>query len=138
MLLGPLDHRLHAVDELSTGEPSRGCQPCPRCRDARRCRATCRPRISGPRLVCAMNRAPTAPSDRLELARAAYREISLYAPDRSPCEVDLSDNTNLFGAPPTALHLLREAAVSSVTRYPSLYTAELKAAIAKYAGTRSI
>jgi histidinol-phosphate aminotransferase len=72
---------------------------------------------------------------RLELARAAYREISLYAPDRSPCAIDLSDNTNLFGAPPAALVTVRETAESVVTRYPSLYTPDLKVALAAYART---
>ena len=69
----------------------------------------------------------------LELARASYRGISLYAPDRSPCAIDLSDNTNLFGVPPTALTVLRAAAESSITRYPTLYASGLKAALARYA-----
>ena len=29
----------------------------------------------------------------------SYRTISLYAPNRAPAEVDLSDNTNSWGAP---------------------------------------
>lgn len=74
------------------------------------------------------------PRSALELARASYREISLYAPDRSPCAVDLSDNTNLFGVPPTALDVLRSAAESTITRYPSLYAGGLKEALAGYAG----
>ena len=69
---------------------------------------------------------------RLELARQAYRDISLYAPDRSPCAIDLSDNTNVFGVPPVALATLREAAVATVSRYPSLYAGGLKAALAEY------
>lgn len=68
----------------------------------------------------------------LDLARAAYRQISLYAPDRSPCAVDLSDNTNLFGVPPVALARLRESAESTISRYPSLYAGGLKAALAAY------
>jgi histidinol-phosphate aminotransferase len=72
----------------------------------------------------------------LELVRAAYREISLYAPDRSPCPIDLSDNTNLFGVPPTALATLREAAESAITRYPALYAGDLKGALARYIGVR--
>ena len=68
----------------------------------------------------------------LDLAREAYREISLYAPDRSPCAIDLSDNTNLFGVPPAALTILRGAAASVVSRYPSLYAGGLKAALAAY------
>lgn len=70
----------------------------------------------------------------LELARASYRDISLYAPDRSPCAVDLSDNTNLFGVPPSALETIRSAAEAAITRYPTLYAGGLKAALARYAG----
>lgn len=68
----------------------------------------------------------------LEIARASYRKISLYAPDRRPCPVDLSDNTNLWGMPPAAEVAFRDAAVSSVTRYPELYSSQLKAALAAY------
>lgn len=71
---------------------------------------------------------------RLELARQAYRDISLYAPDRSPCAIDLSDNTNVFGVPPVALATLRETAAATVSRYPSLYAGTLKAALADYCG----
>ncbi len=70
----------------------------------------------------------------LELARAAYREISLYAPDRTPCAIDLSDNTNLFGIPPSVRRELQEVVTSAVTRYPPLYSSALKAELAKYIG----
>lgn len=70
----------------------------------------------------------------LDLARASYREISLYAPDRSPCAIDLSDNTNLFGVPPTALAVIRGAPESAITRYPTLYAGGLKAALARHIG----
>lgn len=70
----------------------------------------------------------------LEVARAAYRDIELYAPDRAPCAVDLSDNTNLWGVPPNAERALREAAVATVTRYPSLYAPAVKEALAAYLG----
>jgi histidinol-phosphate aminotransferase len=73
----------------------------------------------------------------LDLARAAYREISLYAPDRSPCAMDLSDNTNLFGVPPSALSRLRGSEPSSISRYPSLYAGGLKAALASYRGVNA-
>ena len=66
--------------------------------------------------------------------RDAYRDISLYSPDRAPCAVDLSDNTNLWGIPPAAAEALREAPSSSVTRYPSLYAGDLKRELARYAG----
>lgn len=72
----------------------------------------------------------------LDLARAAYRAISLYAPDRSPAEVDLSDNTNLWGVPPAAERAIRDASVATVTRYPALYAGGLKAELAGYAGVR--
>ena len=79
-------------------------------------------------------REPTIARADLELARRAYREIDLYSVDRSPCAVDVSDNTNLFGIPPAAERAYREAAVSSLTRYPPLYAAQLKTALASYAG----
>lgn len=70
----------------------------------------------------------------LELARAAYREVSLYSVDSAPCAVDLSDNTNLWGSPPAARRVLRELAADALTRYPSAYASELKEALADYAG----
>jgi histidinol-phosphate aminotransferase len=69
-----------------------------------------------------------------DLIRSAYRGITLYAPDRTRCRVDLSDNTNLFGAPPAALEFLRNVGEQNVARYPSLYADGLKGAIAAYIG----
>lgn len=74
----------------------------------------------------------TTPRSSLEIARASYRHISLYAPDRRPCAVDLSDNTNVWGMPPAAERAIREAATSSVTRYPELYSSRLKSALGDY------
>lgn len=73
----------------------------------------------------------------LDLARASYRQISLYAPDRRPCPVDLSDNTNVWGMPPAAEAAIRDAAVSTVTRYPELYSSQLKNALAGYLSVSS-
>ncbi len=73
-------------------------------------------------------------STSLELARATYREISLYSVESAPCDVDLSDNTNLWGAPPAATCALRELADAGFTRYPSAYANKLKQAIANYVG----
>ena len=70
----------------------------------------------------------------LEIARAAYREVSLYAGEPVACEIDLSDNTNLWGTPPAALRAIREMADDAVTRYPSPYALGLKDAMASYAG----
>ena len=66
--------------------------------------------------------------------KATYREISLYAPDRTPCRIDLSENTNLHGAPPCALAAIRATDPGALTSYPSLYAQELKRVIAGYIG----
>jgi histidinol-phosphate aminotransferase len=68
------------------------------------------------------------------LARAGYQDVPLYSIESVPCEVDLSDNTNLWGAPPAALEAVRELANGSFTRYPSAYASALKRALAQYAG----
>lgn len=73
-------------------------------------------------------------SERLQFARAAYDTVPLYDPKRAPVALDLTDNTNLWGLPPHAERALREIPVASVTRYPTLYSAELKDAIADYVG----
>lgn len=66
--------------------------------------------------------------------RASYAELSLYAPDRRPCAVDLSDNTNLWGAPPAAERAMRDAATDALARYPELYAPSLKRSLGEYAG----
>ena len=65
--------------------------------------------------------------------RSAYRDVQLYANDRAPCAIDLSDNTNLWGMPPAAAAAAR-AAAGVATRYPGVYARELKSAIADYLG----
>ncbi|MET0403365.1 MAG: histidinol-phosphate transaminase [Cystobacter sp.] len=67
-------------------------------------------------------------------SRASYRDIPLYSPSKARCSVDLSDNTNLFGMPPSAERVLREVVASQVSRYPAGYSPELKAAVAHYTG----
>lgn len=69
-----------------------------------------------------------------EIARAAYRDVPLYSTESISCDVDLSDNTNLWGAPPAAQQALRELADGSFTRYPSAYALALKEALGAYAG----
>jgi histidinol-phosphate aminotransferase len=71
----------------------------------------------------------------LDVARQTYRSISLYAPNRAPADIDLSDNTNLWGAPPAASRAISNAAASTITRYPDLYAADVKQAVADYVGT---
>lgn len=70
----------------------------------------------------------------LEVAREVYRAISLYAPNRAPAAIDVSDNTNLWGVPPAAASTIRDAASATVTRYPALYVTDVKQAIAEYVG----
>jgi histidinol-phosphate aminotransferase len=62
--------------------------------------------------------------------------MTLYAPDRTPSPLDLSDNTNLWGVPPAAKRALESASPQVVARYPSLYASELKGALASYLGVR--
>lgn len=69
-----------------------------------------------------------------DLKRASYRDIPLYSTPRDRCEVDLSDNTNLWGAPPSALRALRATVDESVTRYPAPFEPALRAALADYTG----
>jgi histidinol-phosphate aminotransferase len=73
---------------------------------------------------------------RLEIARAAYRDIPLYSTDKTPAAVDLRDNTNLWGVPPAAARAIADAA-AAVTRYPTVYSTELKTKIAAYVGATS-
>lgn len=76
----------------------------------------------------------TPVADRLAIARAAYDDVPLYDPKRTPVKLDLTDNTNLWGVPPNAARAIREFAMSTVTRYPTLYGTELKQALATHAG----
>lgn len=68
--------------------------------------------------------------------RAILRELVLYEPNREPCALDLSDNTNRWGLPPAAQLALQSADTERITRYPSVYTPELKRALAEYSGVR--
>lgn len=66
--------------------------------------------------------------------RASYRDIPLYSTLKERSAVDLSDNTNLWGAPPSALRALRETAEDSVSRYPAAFEPALREALARHAG----
>jgi histidinol dehydrogenase len=66
--------------------------------------------------------------------RAAYADLALYDPGRTPCAVDLSDNTNLFGAAPSVRRLLADVPAPAITRYPSVYATPLKHALAAAVG----
>jgi histidinol-phosphate aminotransferase len=69
-----------------------------------------------------------------EFKRASYRDIPLYSTRKERSAIDLSDNTNLWGAPPSALRTVRATVEESVTRYPTAYEPELREALATYAG----
>jgi histidinol-phosphate aminotransferase len=75
-------------------------------------------------------------SESLRLARATIRDVVPYPTERTPCAADLSDNTNLFGAPPAALRELTQSGGEEIARYPGLYTRRLREALADYAGVR--
>lgn len=70
----------------------------------------------------------------LELGRASFRTLSPYDPDNSPCRIDLSDNTNLWGAPPAAQAALEVIDSSTITRYPPAYSRDLTRVLAAYLG----
>ncbi|NIP78805.1 MAG: hypothetical protein GWM90_06235, partial [Gemmatimonadetes bacterium] len=55
--------------------------------------------------------------------------MKAYDPERPPLELDLSANTNLWGACPAALGAVRDH--GAPTAYPSVYGAPLKRAVAE-------
>lgn len=66
--------------------------------------------------------------------RVSYRALRPYDPGRVPTPIDLSDNTNLFGLPPSVAAVLTELPAGAITRYPSVYATELKQVIAERLG----
>jgi histidinol dehydrogenase len=67
-------------------------------------------------------------------SRAGYEALTIYSSPRGAVEVDLSDNTNPMGPPPAARAALAALDPSVLGRYPSLYAADLKDALAAYVG----
>ncbi len=74
---------------------------------------------------------PTKPPVR---RRQDYADLTTYDPGRKPVDLDLSDNTNLFGQAPAARRVLESLRPADTRRYPSLYGGELKSAAAAYFG----
>lgn len=66
-----------------------------------------------------------------QLSRSDFVSIPRYSAGAS-AEIDLSDNTNQWGAPPAAAAALREGL--DVSRYPDMYGDALKRTVAKLAG----
>lgn len=66
--------------------------------------------------------------------REAYRQIELYEPGRIPVDIDLSDNTNLFGVAPSVRSFFDDVPDLLITRYPSVFAKSLKEALAELHG----
>ncbi|MEZ4416245.1 MAG: aminotransferase class I/II-fold pyridoxal phosphate-dependent enzyme [Gemmatimonadota bacterium] len=65
----------------------------------------------------------------MSFPRSDLRDLAPYAQDPTPVDLDLSDNTNLWGPHPAALQALAESA-ASVARYPTAYGDAVRAAVA--------
>jgi len=66
--------------------------------------------------------------------REDYRTLERYHFDRTPVALDLSDNTNQWGAHPAALEVLQGAGHEALARYPDLYADELRASVSRRLG----
>lgn len=66
--------------------------------------------------------------------RPDYEPLKRYHFDRTPVALDLSDNTNHWGAHPAALEVMRKADDDALARYPFLYADNLRAAAAAHLG----
>jgi histidinol-phosphate aminotransferase len=66
--------------------------------------------------------------------RAELEAIRLYPSDLRPVPVDLSDNVNLWGLPPSAARALSEVDAARPWVYPPADPRELRLALAAYAG----
>lgn len=65
---------------------------------------------------------------------APSRDLVRFEDAVRGCEVDLSDNTNLWGPPPAVQRAASAFATRDVCRYPSAFSDDLKQAIARYTG----
>ena len=65
---------------------------------------------------------------------ATSRNLERFEDAARGCEVDLSDNTNLWGHPPSLQRALTAFATGEVSRYPSAFSDDLKGAIARHTG----
>ena len=80
----------------------------------------------------------TTSSELLRLARDEVKALPLLSSELPNCDVDLSDNTNLWGAPPAALRALRDAPPETLSRYPSVYSEPLHSAMLRYVSLDSV
>jgi histidinol-phosphate aminotransferase len=70
----------------------------------------------------------------MRVGRRLLEDVSLYSPNREPCAIDLSDNTNLWGASPAVMRAMSQSATTAPSRYPPVYADELKRAMGAYLG----
>lgn len=75
----------------------------------------------------------STPIDRLP--RETYTTLRPYVPIMTPVDVELSENTNQWGAPPAAVDALRACDGSALFNYPSQPISPLLAQLAQYIGT---
>jgi histidinol-phosphate aminotransferase len=69
------------------------------------------------------------------MLRSDLAQVPLYAVEPADVPVDLSDNTSMWGPAPSALAAAQSMpAGGSLTRYPELYSASVKQAVARYLG----
>lgn len=76
----------------------------------------------------------TKPASSPRIARDVVAALPHLGGELTRCAVDLSDNTNLWGAPPAALRVLHAAQSDALSRYPSLYSEPLRSALLRYVG----
>lgn len=62
--------------------------------------------------------------------RDSFRALKRYTPIEDPVEIELSDNTNLWGCHPDALPVMREAVAGDISNYPQAYSSDLRDAVA--------
>jgi histidinol-phosphate aminotransferase len=72
----------------------------------------------------------------VRVVMTAPRIIERYQETRSIAGIDLSDNTNLWGLPPSASSAIGSGAARDSARYPSAYSLELKRALASHLGVQ--
>jgi histidinol-phosphate aminotransferase len=69
--------------------------------------------------------------------RDDYRAIRAYDVEVARYDVELSDNTSVYGTPPAARRLLSSLATLDLTKYPTTYSRPLREAIATYVGVNA-
>ena len=69
------------------------------------------------------------------LPRETYATLRPYVPLMTPVDVELSENTNQWGAPPAAVDALKACDASALYNYPSQPISPLIAQLAEYIGT---